>query len=218
MNIILLGAPGAGKGTQAANIIKKYKIPHISTGDLFRATLKQDNPISREIQKYINKGRLVPDKIVISMFKTRVQRPDCRSGFISDGFPRNLFQVKALDGYLEEINRKIDAVIYLKLSSAESLKRLTARWLCPSCNRVYNMITQPPKKDSVCDCCGVKLIQRKDDVPETVKRRLAIYKKETFPILAYYSKQKKLLTIDANAQVAVVSNRIKSALKKAKNS
>ncbi|MBU0952686.1 MAG: adenylate kinase [Elusimicrobia bacterium] len=214
MNIILLGAPGSGKGTQAANIIKEYKIPHVSTGDLFRGTLKKNTKISREIRKFVNKGALVPDDIVIDMFKRRVEKSDCRKGFISDGFPRNLFQAKILDRYFQEKSKKIDAVLFLNLSSAESLKRLTARWLCPSCNRGYNMISQPPKADSLCDVCKVKLVQRIDDTPQTVKRRLKIYKVETCPIVNYYKKQKKLFTIQADKKIEKIFKDIKRALNK----
>ncbi|OGS18001.1 MAG: adenylate kinase [Elusimicrobia bacterium RIFOXYA2_FULL_40_6] len=214
MNIILLGAPGSGKGTQSANIVKEYKVPHISTGDLFRETLRKNTKISNEIKRYVNKGALVPDDIVISMFRNRVEKSDCKKGFISDGFPRNLFQAKILDRYFHEKKKKIDAVLFLNLSSTESLKRLTARWMCPSCNRGYNTISQPPNDDKICDVCKIKLIQRIDDTPQTVLRRLKIYKAETFPIVNYYKKQKKLITIEADKDIKVIFDNIKKTLKK----
>ncbi|OGS20385.1 MAG: adenylate kinase [Elusimicrobia bacterium RIFOXYA2_FULL_39_19] len=210
MNIILLGAPGSGKGTQAKLIKELLKVPHISTGDIFREILKKDSKSSRKITQFINKGLLVPDNIVVELVKERLEKKDTKKGFISDGFPRNLAQAKIID----KIGIKIAKVVYFNLEPKESYKRLTARWMCAKCNENYNIITRPPKKDKKCDICETKLIQRLDDTPITVNKRLKIYKKDTYPLIKYYNKQKKMITINAKDTVKNIFEKVKNYLKK----
>mgnify|MGYP000706825051 CR=1 FL=1 len=170
MNLVLLGPPGAGKGTQAEKLVQKYHISHISTGDIFRDQIKQGTPLGKKAQEHIQKGELVPDDLVIALTLDRLEQKDCRNGFLLDGFPRTVGQAKALDAYLEQKGTHLDKVLDISVDKDTLLHRLTTRRVCKDCGTIYNLISMPPKKDGICDKCGGTLIQREDDVPETVRR------------------------------------------------
>lgn len=174
MNIILLGPPGAGKGTQAEYLAKKLKLAHIATGDLFRKVAKEATQLGQTLRSYMEKGLLVPDEITIKLLLERISEPDAFAGVVFDGFPRTIAQARALDEALTRENKSIDSVINFEVSKEELISRLSARWTCAQCQAPYHMITSPPKKVGVCDRCGGKLMQRADDAPETVKKRLEV--------------------------------------------
>ena len=168
LRAVLLGPPGAGKGTQAVRLVEKYEIPHISTGDIFRKNIKEGTELGKKAQEYMNAGALVPDELVVDLVKDRLQQDDCKNGFLLDGFPRTIFQAEKLDEFLSESNQKMDIVINLKVEKEALIKRLTGRRVCKKCGASYHIVNIPPKKEGVCDICGGELIQRKDDNIETV--------------------------------------------------
>ncbi len=211
-NVIFVGAPGAGKGTQASMVAEKLNLVHVSSGDLFRQGLEQGTELGKQAKSYMERGILVPDEITIQMVMERLAAPDCENGVILDGFPRNLPQAEALDSALGEQGTAINKVIYIKVSEGELIKRLSARWLCRQCQAVYNMINSPPRVAGKCDRCGGELYQRPDDKPETVKKRLDIYFAETAPLIDHYRRQGKLSEIEGEGSVAEVTQRIVSAL------
>ena len=215
-NIVFVGAPGAGKGTQASVVAEKLNLVHVSSGDLFRQALEQGTELGKQAKSYMEKGVLVPDEITIQMVMERLDAPDCENGVILDGFPRNLPQAEALDSALDEQGKEIDKVIYIKVSAGELIKRLSARWLCRQCQAVYNMINSPPGVAGKCDRCGGELYQRPDDKPETVKKRLDVYFAETAPLIDHYRRQGKLLEVEGEGSVAEVTRRIVSALREEK--
>ncbi|NTW34600.1 MAG: adenylate kinase [Syntrophobacteraceae bacterium] len=196
MNIILLGPPGAGKGTQAKRLIDKYGIPQISTGDMLRAALKEGTPLGLEAKKYMDQGTLVPDSVVIGLVKERIQKPDCTKGYMLDGFPRNVSQAEALDSMLGELKQKIDHVVSIEVPSSDLLVRLTGRRTCRACGAGFHVKFDPPKKDGVCDKCGGELYQRDDDNEATVSSRLQVYEGQTKPLIDYYQNQSKIRQID----------------------
>ncbi len=196
MNIILLGAPGSGKGTQAEMLSKTYGIPHVSTGDILREEVMKGTPLGEKVKTYMNRGELVPDELVIEILKNRLQEPDCKKGFILDGFPRTLKQAKALDVILSEVGLKIDAVVYIDVADEEIIRRLSLRRTCKSCGRVYNLYYNPPKHDEKCDVCGGKLFIRDDDRPEVVEKRLKVFNEETRPLIEYYEGKKLLIRVN----------------------
>ncbi|MHA1583245.1 MAG: adenylate kinase [Candidatus Baldrarchaeia archaeon] len=196
MRIILLGPPGSGKGTQAKLLSKKYSIPHIAMGDILREEVARKTPLGKKVNVYMSKGELVPDEIVIEVLKKRLQEADCVDGFILDGFPRTLNQAKALDNMLNELNLKIDAVIYIDVPDEEIMKRLSLRRTCKVCGRIYNLHYNPPKQDGKCDVCGGELIIRDDDKPEVIKNRLKVYNDQTKPLVDYYESHKLLIRIN----------------------
>jgi adenylate kinase len=196
MNIILLGPPGAGKGTQAKRLIDKYGIPQISTGDMLRAALKEGTPLGLEAKKYMDAGTLVPDSVVIGLVKERIQKPDCAKGYMLDGFPRNVSQAEALDAMLQDLKMKIDHVVSIEVASSELLARLTGRRTCRACGAGFHIKFDPPKKDGVCDKCDGELYQRDDDNEATVSSRLEVYEGQTKPLIDYYVKQGKIRPID----------------------
>jgi len=210
--IIFLGAPGAGKGTQAANVAKELKLAHIASGDLFRQALAQGTELGLQAKSYMEKGMLVPDEITIRMVLERLSAPDCKGGVILDGFPRNLEQAEALDKALAGQAKGIDKVVYIKVSQEELLKRLSGRWICRNCQTPYHEVNSPPKVKGKCDKCGGELYQRPDDTAETVKKRLQVYFAQTAPLIDYYTKAGKLLEIDGEGGVDAVSRRIVAAL------
>ncbi len=191
MRIILIGPPGAGKGTYAKYFSKKYCIPHISTGDIFRAEIANETRLGKKIKEYVEKGMLVPDEIVIEVVKKRLSQPDTQKGFILDGFPRTIKQAEALDQFT-----KIDAAIHIYIDMEEAVRRLSNRYVCPKCGRSYNLMFNPPKNDLTCDDCGTKLIRRKDDEPEIIRKRYKIYYETFQPILEYYKAKNLLIEID----------------------
>lgn len=214
MYIILLGAPGAGKGTQAAMLSDKLNLVQVASGDLFRQALRDETELGLKAKAYMDKGQLVPDEITIAMVLERLAAPDCVNGAILDGFPRNLQQAEALDKALEERSQIIDKVVYIAVSEGELLKRLSGRWICRDCQTPYHEVDSPPKVAGKCDRCGGKLYQRDDDKPETVKKRLEVYFAETSPLIDYYTSAGKLLEINGVGEPAEVNERIAAALLK----
>lgn len=192
MNLILLGPPGAGKGTQATRIVEKYKVPHISTGDIFRENIKNNTPLGQKAQEYMNKGELVPDQLVVDIALDRLGKDDCKNGFLLDGFPRTVFQADALDKFLKDKGKGIDLVINIEVEDKMLIERLDARRVCPTCAATYNVIGMPPKNEGICDKCNDTLIQRKDDKKETVGNRIKVYHEQTSPLIDYY-KEKGLI-------------------------
>jgi adenylate kinase len=213
MYIILLGAPGAGKGTQAVMLVEKLKLTQVASGDLFRQALQKETELGKKAKVFMEKGQLVPDEITIQMVLERLAAPDIKNGAILDGFPRNMQQAEALDKALEKQKKAIDKVIYIKVSEGELLKRLGGRWICRKCQAPYHEVDNPPKVKGVCDRCGGELYQRTDDNPETVKKRLKVYFTETAPLIEYYQGAGKLLEINGEGGADTVSNRIEAALK-----
>ncbi len=214
MYIVFLGAPGAGKGTQAAVVAEKLKLAHVATGDLFRAALKEGTPLGLEAKAYMEKGVLVPDEITIKMVLERLAAPDTRNGVILDGFPRNLEQARALDEALAKQGKQMDRVAYIKVSEPELLKRLGGRWICRDCQTPYHEVDSPPRAKGICDKCGGKLYQRADDTPETVKKRLLVYFAETARLIDYYTKSGKLVEVNGEGAVDAVTRAILKAVEK----
>jgi adenylate kinase len=212
MYIIFLGAPGAGKGTQAARLAEAMGLVHIATGDLFRQALEKGTELGLKAKSYMEKGTLVPDQITISLVLERLSAQDSSRGAILDGFPRNLEQAGALDKALAQDGRAIDKVVYIKVAEKELLKRLSGRWICRKCQTPYHITDSPPKVPGRCDKCGGELYQRPDDREESVRKRLEVYFAETAPLIDYYVKKGKLLEIDGEGGVAEVAERIKTAL------
>jgi adenylate kinase len=210
--IIFLGAPGAGKGTQAAELARERKLVHVATGDLFRQALERGTELGLAAKSYMEKGVLVPSQITISMVLERLSAPDCVNGVILDGFPRNLEQAEALDKALSQEGKAIDKVVYIKVSEEELLKRLSGRWICRKCQAPYHATDSPPKVPGRCDKCGGELYQRPDDNEVSIKKRLEVYFAETAPLIDYYNQGGKLLEIDGEGGVAEVARRIKAAL------
>jgi adenylate kinase len=210
--IIFLGAPGAGKGTQAAIVAQELNVAHIASGDLFRQALEQGTELAIEAKSYMEKGVLVPNEITIRMVLERISAPDCEHGVIFDGFPRNLQQAEALDKALAQQAKAIDKVVYIKVSEEELLKRLSERWICRRCQAPYHTINSPPKVRGKCDKCGGELYQRPDDTAQTVKKRLQVYFAQTAPLIDYYAQSGKLLEVDGEGSVDEVRKRIVVAL------
>ena len=213
MNIILLGPPGAGKGTQAKMIAETFSLPHISTGDMFRETAASGSELGKKLQGFMSKGALVPDDVVIEIVKNRLSKPDSAKGFLLDGFPRTTAQAEALDKSLLESSREIDYVFSISLADEIIVKRLSSRRVCLNCGASYNTITQPSKAEGACDKCSGKVIQRSDDNPETIKNRLKVYKDQTSPLIAYYKKAGVLNEVDGSGTVEEVFKRIRGLVK-----
>lgn len=196
MKIIMLGAPGAGKGTQAKMIADKYQIPHISTGDIFRANIKNGTELGKEAKTYMDKGELVPDELTVRILLDRVAQPDCEKGYVLDGFPRTIPQAEVLDQELTKRNEKIDYAINVEVPDENIVRRMSGRRACVSCGATYHMVHIPPKKEGLCDKCGNELILRDDDKEETVKNRLGVYHDQTQPLIEYYSNKGVLQSVD----------------------
>ncbi len=214
MYIIFLGAPGAGKGTQAASVARELNLVHIASGDLFRQAVEQGTELGKEAKVYMEEGMLSPDELTIKMVLERISAPDCESGVIFDGFPRNLKQAEALDKALRGQAKAIDSVLYIKVSEEELLRRLGGRWICRNCQMPYHATDSPPKIWGKCDKCGGELYQRPDDTVETVKKRLEVYFTQTTPLIDYYARVGKLLEVDGEGSVDEVSRRIILALQR----
>jgi len=212
MNIILLGPPGAGKGTQAKMLIDKYQIPQISTGDILRAAVKEGTPLGKEAKSYMDKGGLVPDSVVIGIVEERIQEPDCVKGYMLDGFPRTVPQAEALDGMLSNLSAQIDHVVSIEVASEELIKRLTGRRTCRECGAGYHVMFDPPKAEGVCNKCGGDLYQRDDDNEGTVKSRLDVYDSQTLPLIDYYKVQGKIRPIDGVGEMKEIFERITTVL------
>ncbi|MBP6938711.1 MAG: adenylate kinase [Deltaproteobacteria bacterium] len=212
MNIILIGPPGAGKGTQATRMIDRLGVPQISTGDMFRAAVKEGSPMGKKAKEYMDKGALVPDDVVIGVVKERFQKPDCKKGFILDGFPRTLEQAKALDGLLKDLGTKLDHVVVIEVPDDYLVKRLTGRRTCRGCNYMHHIEFDPPKKAGVCDKCGGELYQRDDDQEATIRQRLTTYHGQTSPLIEYYGKQNIVRKINGTLSMEKVQDEIKKAI------
>ena len=198
MNLILLGPPGAGKGTQAAKIIEKYEIPHISTGDIFRENIKEGTPLGKKAQEYMNRGELVPDSLVIEIATDRLTKDDCKEGFLLDGFPRTVEQAEALDKFLAEDGKTVDHVLDIDVEADILMKRLTGRRVCKGCGATFHITNIPPKVEGVCDVCGEELYQRDDDTEETVANRIEVYNSQTKPLIDYYEKSGNISHLDGS--------------------
>ena len=212
MYIIILGAPGAGKGTQAEILSREMNLPHIASGDLFRQALEEKTELGLLAKSYMEEGRLIPDEIAIGMVLERISLPDCVSGCLFDGFPRTLEQAEVLDKALAEQGKSIAKAIYIQVTKEEFLKRLSGRWLCCNCQMPYHLVTSPPKVQGKCDKCGGELYQRPDDNEETVRERLEVFFAQTAPILDYYRKQNKLIEVNGNLGIQEVAREVISVL------
>ena len=196
MRLIMLGAPGAGKGTQAAKVAEKYQIPHISTGDIFRANIKNGTELGKKAKSYMDAGGLVPDELVCDLVADRIAQDDCKKGFILDGFPRTIPQAEALDKAVEKLGTKIDYAVDIEVPDENIIERMSGRRACLGCGATYHIKYNAPKTENVCDTCGGSLVLRDDDKPETVKKRLDVYHTQTQPLIDYYSARGNLLTVD----------------------
>lgn len=201
MKIIMLGAPGAGKGTQAEMIAEKYQIPHVSTGDIFRANIKNGTELGREAKKYMDQGLLVPDELTVKILLDRVAQEDCQNGYVLDGFPRTIPQAEVLERALNEIGDKIDYAINVDVPDENIIRRMGGRRACLFCGATYHVEHIPPKKEGICDTCGKELVLRDDDKPETVKNRLDVYHKQTQPLIDFYQAKGILRTVDGTVDM-----------------
>jgi adenylate kinase len=207
-----MGLPGAGKGTQAERIVDKYGLPHISTGDMFRAAIKDGTELGKEAKSYMDAGDLVPDEVTIGIVKNRLKKDDAQDGFLLDGFPRTVAQADALEKIMTDLNRRMDAVLYMDVDENKLMKRLTGRRVCSNCGATYHVEFNPPKKDGICDKCGGELIQRKDDSEDTVRARLEVNKKQQQPLLDFYESKGYLRNVDGNQNIDEVFSAIDDIL------
>lgn len=212
MKIIMLGAPGAGKGTQAKQIADKYKIPHISTGDIFRANIKNNTQLGQKAKQYMDQGLLVPDELTCDLVMDRIKQDDCKNGFILDGFPRTIPQAEALDAALDKINEKMDYAINVDVPDENIVNRMGGRRCCLNCGATYHVVTIPTKVEGICDRCGSPVVLRDDDKPETVQKRLTVYHDQTQPLIDYYEKQSILKTVDGTKSMEAVFDDITAIL------
>lgn len=212
LRTVLLGPPGAGKGTQAVKIVEKYNIPHISTGDIFRENIKNGTELGKKAQEYMNKGELVPDDLVIEIATTRLLADDCKNGFLLDGFPRTVYQAEKLDAFLEEHGMKLDKVIDIEVEKEELITRLTGRRVCKACGASFHVVNIPPKKEGICDNCGGELFQRADDTIETVENRIEVYNAQTMPLVDYYTNAGNIAVIDGALPLDTVFEAIVEAI------
>ncbi|SDF64693.1 Adenylate kinase [Methanolobus vulcani] len=203
MNIALFGPPGAGKGTQAKELSKYYNIPHISTGDILRANVRDGTELGLKAKQYMDKGELVPDEVLIGLIRNRLTEPDCETGYLLDGYPRTIPQADALTGILSDINKPLDAVINIEVSDDELVKRLSGRRSC-TCGESYHVVFNPPEKEGVCNACGAELYQRDDDKEEVIRQRLSVYNEKTKPLINYYDDAGILVNIDGTGAVDAV--------------
>lgn len=208
MNLILLGPPGAGKGTQAQMIVDRYHIPQVSTGDILRAAVKEKTPLGAKAKEFMDQGKLVPDELVIGIIEERLRNPDCSQGFILDGFPRTIAQAEALQPILAKMGKTIDHVINIEVDEEELVRRLTGRRTCKNCGAMFHLIFHPPQREGVCDRCGGPLYQRDDDQEKTIRTRLKEYQKQTAPLIQYYQEKKKLRSIGGVGEQNQIFERI----------
>lgn len=212
MRLVLLGAPGAGKGTQAKILVEKYGIPQISTGDLLRAAVAAGTALGKEAKSYMDKGELVPDSVVLGMVEERLKQDDCKKGYILDGFPRNTKQAEALDKMLSSLNMSLTAALSVDVPFEDLMKRLTGRRTCKACGQMYNVYFNPPKKEGICDKCGGELFQRDDDKEETIKKRLDVYNAQTAPLIDYYGKKGILKSVSGIGSIDDIFKKVCNAL------
>ena len=212
MDLILLGPPGAGKGTQAKMMVDRWKIPQISTGDILRAAVRDERPLGLEAKGYMDRGELVPDRVVIGIIAERLQEEDASAGFILDGFPRTIPQAEALQEILDNLGRKINSVVSIEVEEEKLVVRLTGRRMCKGCGESFHLVFNPPTRDGVCDRCGGELYQRDDDREETIRQRLAVYGEQTEPLIAYYDEQGILKRVEGNDSKDQIFSRIVQAV------
>lgn len=212
MRLVLLGAPGAGKGTQAKKLIEKYSVPQISTGDLLRAAVAAGTPLGKEAKSYMDKGDLVPDGVVLGMVEERLRQDDCKKGYILDGFPRNTKQAEALDKMLASLNMPLTSALSVDVPFDDLMKRLTGRRTCKSCGQMYNVFFNASKKEGACDKCGGELFQRDDDKEETIKKRLEVYNSQTAPLFDYYKGKGILKAVEGTGSIDEIFGKVCSAL------
>ena len=208
MKIIMLGAPGAGKGTQAQMIADKFNIPHISTGDIFRANIKNGTELGKKAKEFMDKGQLVPDELTVQLLLDRVANDDCKNGYVLDGFPRTIPQADVLDSELTKLGDKVDFAINVDVPDENIVRRMSGRRACLKCGATYHIKHIPPKKEGICDKCGSELVQREDDKPETVQNRLSVYHEQTQPLIDYYDKKNILKTVDGTKDMQEVFSNI----------
>jgi adenylate kinase len=209
----LIGPPGAGKGTQAANLVEQFEIPHIATGDIFRNAIKDETPLGRKAKEYIDQGKLDPDEVTIGIVENRLSEDDCQKGFILDGFPRTVVQADALTEILLNLGIELDTVLNIKVSDKEVINRLSGRRVCSECGATYHVDFNPPTEEGVCDKCEGELYQRDDDQPETIKERLNVYKEQTEPLIDYYQERDVLKNVDGEGNLDEVFAKIKQVMK-----
>ena len=214
MKVIMLGAPGAGKGTQAKKLAAEYSIPHISTGDIFRANIKEGTELGKKAKAYMDAGQLVPDELVCDLVVDRIQQDDCKNGYLLDGFPRTIPQAEALDAAVEKLGEKIDYAVNIDVPDENIINRMSGRRACVGCGATYHIVFNPPKVEDVCDVCGKSLILRDDDKPETVRTRLDVYHAQTQPLIDYYAGRGVLVTVDGTQNMDKVFSDIKDILDK----
>lgn len=212
MQIVLFGPPGAGKGTQAKFLSEEFNIPHISTGDILRENVKKGTALGMKAKSYMDKGELVPDQLLNDLVRSRLEEPDTKKGFLLDGYPRTIPQAKALDEIMDDLNRKLDAVVNIDVGTSALVRRLSGRRICKSCGAPYHVELNPPAVADVCNACGGELYQRADDREEAIKNRLAVYKKQTQPVLDYYKKKGVLIDIDGDREIEEVKADVINAL------
>jgi len=213
MRAILLGPPGAGKGTQADTIVKEFSIPHISTGDIFRKNIKEGTVLGKKAKEYMDQGLLVPDELTVELVKDRLLDEDCKNGFLLDGFPRTIFQADALEKALTSMNQHLDYVINIEVKKELLVERAVGRRVCKDCGQTYHMIFNKPKKEGICDNCGSELLQRKDDTEETVSKRINVYQEQTEPLIDYYTKKNIIVNVDGEKPIAEVGKNIVAKLR-----
>lgn len=213
MRTILLGPPGAGKGTQAETIVREFNVPHISTGDIFRYNIKEGTALGKKAKEYMDQGLLVPDELTIELVKDRLLKDDCENGFLLDGFPRTIAQADALEDALKSMNQKLDCVVNIEVSKELLVERAVGRRVCKDCGQTYHMTFNAPSKEGICDRCGGELLQRKDDTEETVSKRISVYQDQTQPLIEYYSKKGIIVNIDGEKPIDEVGRSIVSKLR-----
>ncbi|MCA1012843.1 adenylate kinase [Halobacillus halophilus] len=212
MNLILMGLPGAGKGTQAEKIVEKYNIPHISTGDMFRLAIKEGTALGKEAKSYMDKGELVPDEVTIGIVRERLSKPDCKEGFLLDGFPRTIAQADALENLLSDMDDTLDHVLHIDVPKDQLIERLTGRRICPTCGATYHVVFNPPEEEGKCDHDGSELIQREDDQPDTVKKRLEVNVEQQQPLLDFYRDKGYLVSFEGDKDINDVFKNIDEVL------
>ncbi len=212
VDLVLLGPPGAGKGTQAELLSEWLDIPAVSTGDLFRKAMAEDTELGLQAKAYIERGDLVPDEVTVGMVRERLEKPDCEDGVILDGFPRTVPQADALEELLAGMDRQLDAALYIEVSREQLLRRLGGRWTCRDCGEVYHEIYDPPEEEGVCDTCGGELYQRSDDTPEAQEQRIKVYMEETAPLYDYYAEKGQLIKVDGEQEIDAVQRDIREAV------